>query len=148
MALLDIFKKKKVEKKGETKKGTKEVSEIKAEKKIEKHAKEKVEPKESPRPKTKTSSIAYRILKKPHITERATDLTKINQYIFEVWPRSNKTEIRKAVEELYGVNVESVNVIKIPAKKRRLGKTSGWKKGYKKAIVKLREGEKIEVLPR
>jgi large subunit ribosomal protein L23 len=87
-------------------------------------------------------------LKSPHITEKASDLTKVNQYIFKVFPRANKTEIKKAVENLYGVNVISVKIINIPPKRRTLGRISGWRKGYKKAIVKIKEGQKIELLPR
>ena len=91
---------------------------------------------------------AYRILKAPHVTEKATDLTKKNQYIFKVFPKANKVEIKKAVEDLYGVDVVSVKVINILPKKRRLGRISGWKSGYKKAIIRVKEGQKIEVLPR
>ena len=95
---------------------------------------------------------AYRVLKSGHITEKATDLTGENQYVFKVALDSNKTEIKKAIVDLYGVEVERVNIVKIPGKRRRLGKSEGWreglKKGYKKAIVKIKEGQKIEVLPR
>ncbi|KPJ73365.1 hypothetical protein AMJ48_01740 [Parcubacteria bacterium DG_74_1] len=91
---------------------------------------------------------AYRILKIPQVTEKATDLTKENQYIFRVFPRTNKTEIKKAINDLYGVDVSDVKIIKVPAKRRKIGRISGWRKGYKKAIVRLKEGQKIEVLPR
>lgn len=92
---------------------------------------------------------AYRVLKTPHITEKATDLVKKNQYVFKVFQDANKVDIKKAVEEVYsGVDVVSVRIIKVPRKKRRLGKISGFRKGYKKAIIKLKEGQKIEVLPR
>jgi len=97
---------------------------------------------------TKKKAITYGILRHPHVTEKATDLTKKNQYVFNVWPRANKTEIKKAVESLYNVDVLKVMITKIPRKKRRLAKTIGWRKAYKKAIVKLREDQKIEVLPR
>ena len=50
------------------------------------------------------------------------------------------------MEGIYGVNVLSVNIIKIPAKKRRLGKTEGFRKAYKKAVVKIKAGQKIEIL--
>jgi large subunit ribosomal protein L23 len=89
-----------------------------------------------------------KILKAPQITEKATLLAKKNQYVFKVWPRANKTEIKKAIKELYGVDVISVKIIRVPAKRRRLGGIRGWKKGYKKAIVKIKEGQKIELLPR
>ncbi len=98
--------------------------------------------------KEKKFSGSYQILKSPHITEKATDLTKKNHYIFKIYSQANKTEVKKAIENLYGVDVLSVKIINVPAKKRRLGRVSGWRKGYKKAIVRIREGQKIEVLPR
>ena len=90
----------------------------------------------------------YRILKSLQITEKATELVKSNQYVFKVFPKVNKAEIQKAIENLYGINVVSVKIINVLAKKRRLGKTKGWKKGYKKAIIKIKKGQKIEVLHR
>jgi len=94
------------------------------------------------------SEVAWKVLKRPHITEKATELTEENQYIFRVSSRSNKIEIKQAVADVYGVVVESVKIINVPPKKRRLGKTQGWRKGYKKAIVKIKKGQEIEVLPR
>jgi large subunit ribosomal protein L23 len=91
-------------------------------------------------------SQLYKYLKSAHITEKASDLIKKNQYIFKIESRANKTEIKKAVEEIFKVNVTAVNIINIPAKKKRLGKISGWKKGYKKAVVIIKEGQKIEAL--
>ena len=91
---------------------------------------------------------AYRILKTPQVTEKATDLVKKNQYVFKVYSRANKNEVKKAIESVYGVDVISVRIINVPAKRRRLGRQRGWRKGYKKAIVKIKEGQKIEVLPR
>lgn len=88
------------------------------------------------------------MLKAPHITEKSTELTKRNQYVFKVLPEANKTEIKKAIESLYGVDVLSVRIINVPRKKRRFGRTFGWRPKYKKAIVKIKEGQKIEVLPR
>jgi len=90
----------------------------------------------------------FKILIEPHITEKTTDLEKKNQYVFKVFPKANKTEIKKAIEDLYKVEVLGVKIINVPKKRRRLGRISGWKKGYKKAIVKIKEGQKIEVLPR
>ncbi|XOA42886.1 MAG: 50S ribosomal protein L23 [Candidatus Nealsonbacteria bacterium] len=134
MDLRDLFKKKKpLSEKKEVKETIEEPREIK--KKTEKILKRK-------KKKTDTK-LAVTILKAPHITEKATDLTKKNQYTFKVFLDSNKTEIKKAVKQLYGVDVLSVKIIKIPKKRRRLGKTSGWTKAYKKAIVKIKEGQKI-----
>ncbi|KKS91224.1 MAG: 50S ribosomal protein L23 [Parcubacteria group bacterium GW2011_GWF2_43_11] len=89
-----------------------------------------------------------KVLKWPHVTEKATDLTKVGQYIFNVYERANKPEIKKAVEDVYGVKVVSIKIIKIPPKRRRLGRIEGWRKAYKKAIVRLAQGQQIEILPR
>jgi large subunit ribosomal protein L23 len=99
-------------------------------------------------PKDKNIGLAWRILRKAHVTEKATDLAAKNQYVFNVYPTANKKQIKKSVEDIYGVNVVSVNVVNIPSKKRRLGKTLGVKPGYKKAIVKIKEGQEIELMPR
>jgi len=108
----------------------------------------KIQPSATNKKQEIKTDLAYRVLKSPQVTEKATNLTKKNQYIFKIFPRANKSEVKKAVNELYGVDVLDVKIIKVPAKKRRLGKISGWRKGYKKAIVKIKEGQKIEVLPR
>jgi large subunit ribosomal protein L23 len=99
-------------------------------------------------PRKTVAGEAYRVLKTPQVTEKATGLVGQNQYVFKVWPKANKVETKKAIENLYGVDVISVKIIKVPRKRRRLGRISGWRKGYKKAIVKIKEGQKIEVLPR
>ena len=99
-------------------------------------------------PKKEKTGEAYKILKTPQVTEKATDLVKKNQYVFKVYSRANKNEVKKAIESVYGVDVISVRVINVPAKRRRLGRQRGWRKGYKKAIVKIKTGQKIEVLPR
>ena len=87
------------------------------------------------------------ILKKPLITEKLSALgEKLNRYGFKVESKSNKIEIKKAIEALYGVNVEAVNTMKVPAKARmtKKGIVSGRKSGYKKAIVTLAKGETID----
>ena len=73
-------------------------------------------------------------------------LSENNQYVFKVSPNSNKQEIKKSIEGIYGVNVLAVNVIKIPPKKRRLGRIEGYRKKYQKAVVTIKEGQKIEIL--
>ena len=131
MSIFNIFKRKK-----------------KPEKKvIEKKPKKK--PELRPLARKKTSSTAYKVLVSPHVTEKATELGERNKYVFKVWPNTNKIEIKKGVESLYGVEVVSVNIINIHRKKRRIGRRrEGWKKGYKKAIVEIKKGQKIEVMPR
>jgi len=141
MAIFDIFrKKKKVEEKKEKK------VEVKPIEKMEEELAEKPVLKE--RKKRKRMDGAYRILKTPHITEKATDLMENNQYIFKVYEDSNKQEVKKAVESVYGVDVISVNMINIPRKRKRLGKSTGWKKGGKKAIVRIKKGQEIEIIAR
>ena len=98
--------------------------------------------------KERKFSGAWRVLKTSHVTEKATGLVGARQYVFKVWENTNKMEIKKAIEALYEIDVISVKIIKIPRKRRRLGRISGWRKGYKKAIIKIKEGQKIEVLPR
>ena len=83
----------------------------------------------------------------PHITEKATDLAAKNQYVFLVSPHANKRDIKRSVEKMYGVDVRLVRVVNVHSKKMRLGRIQGIKKGYKKAMVKLAEGQKIEILP-
>ena len=94
----------------------------------------------------KATGFSYDAIKKPHISEKASFLSERNQYVFEVLPNFNKTEIKKAIEGIYGVNVLSVNIITIPPKKRRMGKVQGWRKEMTKAIVKIKEDQKIEIL--
>lgn len=138
MAFFDIFKKKRKEKRAEKK----------PEKKVQAKPPEKEAAPKPQKTRMGASDTAYRILKEPHVSEKATDLTKKDWYAFRVSSRANKTETKRAVEELYGVNVVAVRIVNIPSKKRRLGRIEGRRKGYKKAIVQLRAGQKIEVLPR
>ncbi|MGI6636897.1 MAG: 50S ribosomal protein L23 [Minisyncoccales bacterium] len=93
-----------------------------------------------------TERLAWKTIVKPHISEKATDLEKENRYVFEVTENANKIEVKKAIKELYGVNPLSVNIIKLPKKKKRLGRYTGWKKGFKKAVVQLKKGERIDLM--
>ena len=86
------------------------------------------------------------LIKKPLITERATDLNVFGKYVFMVKPHATKPEIRKAIHEIYKVDAVSVNVINRPMKRKRFGGImKGKKEGYRKAIVTLKEGQKIEI---
>ena len=131
MALFDIFKKKR--------KPEKE----KVEKKVEKKS-------EIVKPKKKVPTEAWRILESPHVTEKATGLGEKDKYLFKVLPGANKVEIKKTIEGLYGVDVLDVKIINIPQRKRRLGRSrfQRERKGYKKAIIKIKKGQKIEILSR
>jgi large subunit ribosomal protein L23 len=86
------------------------------------------------------------LIKKPLVTERATELSALGKYVFIVKPHAAKPEIRKAIHEIYKVDVVSVNVINRPPKRKRFGGImKGKKEGYRKAIVTLKEGQKIEI---
>ena len=144
MALLDFLKNKKDAE--NAKKAVKRPTKVSAAKVSEKKA-EKIEaPVKAAVLKTKNTKFSYEAIKQPHISEKATYLAEIDQYTFEVSPSYNKNEIKNAIEGIYGVDVLSVNIIKIPSKKRRLGKTEGFRKAYKKAVVRIKEGQKIEIL--
>jgi len=157
MTAFNIFKKKKPEKKAEPIAKPKKIEDYnppsasshspKGER-APKPKKEAVLEKKPRKIKEKKSDIAYRVLKAPQVTEKATNLAEKGQYVFKVWPKSNKPEIKKAVENLYDVDVLSVKIINVRPKKRRLGRISGWRAGYKKAMVKIKEGQKIEIMPR
>ena len=87
---------------------------------------------------------AYHIILKPIITEKTTQLKEKNREVcFQVASQANKTEIKKAVEHLFKVKVESVRTQNKLGKVRRVGRNSGKTKDWKKAFVKLKEGEKM-----
>lgn len=91
------------------------------------------------------NSLAYRYLIAPWITEKSHSQMASNKYVFKIFKNSNKKNIATAVESLYGVDVIGVNIVNIPSKKRRYGKTVGKKSAIKKAIVSLKEGDKIDI---
>ncbi len=84
------------------------------------------------------------IIRRPVITEKSTRLKDRNKEVcFEVDPKANKSEIKKAVEHLFKVKVEKVRTLKKTGKIRRVGRTQGKTGDWKKAYVTLREGEKM-----
>jgi len=86
------------------------------------------------------------IIRKPLVTEKVTRLQeKLNQYVFEVAPSSNKLEIKRAVEERFKVKVTKVRTINVSGKMKSLGRFTGRRPDWKKAIVTLASGEKIEL---
>ncbi len=87
------------------------------------------------------------LIKQPIITEKATRLLEDNQYVFDVVPKATKPEIKAAIESLFDVKVTSVNTIRPPKKKRRVGRFLGFKPLYKRAIVTLKEGNTIALFP-
>lgn len=85
------------------------------------------------------------IIRRPCVTEKSIASTEeANKVVFEVAVGANKIEIKKAVQELFGVTVLNVNTMRVPGKKVRMGRYQGVKPAWKKAIVTLREGDTIE----
>jgi large subunit ribosomal protein L23 len=85
------------------------------------------------------------ILIKPVVSEKSYNQITENRYTFRVHADAHKTQVRQAVEELFDVKVTSVNIVKMPAKPKRRGMIKGTKPGWKKAIVELKAGDKIEI---
>ena len=97
---------------------------------------------------------ARQIIIRPVVTEKTFRMRgsgpgasqrHLNAYVFEVHPKANKNQIKKAVEEIYGVNVRKVNTMYVRGKWRRRGRTYGRTKDWKKAVVFLGEGQSIDV---
>ena len=87
------------------------------------------------------------LILKPIVTEKATRQMEENKYVFDVLPKATKPEIKAAIESLFDVSVTSVNTLKLPRKKRRVGRFVGYKAQYKRAIVTLKEGDSITLFP-
>ncbi len=85
---------------------------------------------------------AYDIIIKPVVTERSMENMESKRYTFKVDTRANKSEIKKAVETIFGVKVKQVNTINITGKKKRMGANVGKRPDWKKAIVTLTEDSK------
>lgn len=139
MALLDFLKNKEQAEKSRKPVKTKKAEKVLVEKK-------EATTKAPATTKIKTGKFSYDAIKQPHISEKASYLAEKDQYTFEISPNFNKNEVKNAIEGIYGVDVLSVNIIKIPPKKRRVGRTEGFRKAYKKAVVKIKNGQKIEIL--
>jgi large subunit ribosomal protein L23 len=90
-------------------------------------------------------SDVYKIIKRPLITEKSSDKKSVeNQVVFEVHPKANRAEIKKAVEKMFEVSVKKVNTINYAGKKKRMGRNLGRRPAWKKAYVTLKENETIE----
>ena len=85
------------------------------------------------------------IIKYPIITDKATRLLENNQYTFLVDRYSDKLKIKASIEYLFDVKVVKINTCRLPRKSKRVGKYLGWKSQYKKAIVRLSEGDLINL---
>ena len=86
------------------------------------------------------------IIKAPVITEKGSTLAQEEgKYLFKVDPKATKSEIKEAVEKIFKVKVESIATINVKPKKRRVGRYAGMTNIYKKAIIKLAEGQTIDL---
>ena len=99
-----------------------------------------------PRTETKlTRQQMYDIVRGPVITEKATNVSEHNQVIFRVPLTATKREVKAVVEGLFRVNVTAVNTIRVMGKLKRVRGRPGRRSDYKKAVVTLREGQRIDV---
>lgn len=125
---------------------------FKKEKKVAKETEIKVE--EGPRsaaleslPASRQGRSSALLIKQAWVTEKAGDLSKLKKYTFIVDRKANKSEIKKAIESIYGVKVTDINIIHTKGKAKRLGRSLGKTSAFKKAIATLKEGGKIDVMP-
>jgi large subunit ribosomal protein L23 len=134
MALFDVFKKKKERERFQGKQKEKIVAQT---------AEEKEEKKQGAL--AKASNFARKVIIKPHVAEKSTNLNEKGIYVFKVAEKANKTMIKLAVKETYGVAPRKINIVNIPPKKIFLRRREGVKSGFKKAVIFLKKGEKIEI---
>jgi large subunit ribosomal protein L23 len=87
------------------------------------------------------------VIRRPLITEKATQALELNQYTFEVDHRAAKPDIKAAVEELFDVKVVGVSTMNPPRRSRRVGRFAGKRAQVKKAVVRLAEGSAIQLFP-
>ena len=87
------------------------------------------------------------VIRKPLITEKATKALELNQYTFEVDHRADKPDIKAAIEKMFDVKVVGVSTMNPPRRTRRVGRFSGKRAQVKKAVVRLAEGNSIQLFP-
>lgn len=155
MGIFDTFKSKKSAKTPETKKHAAPAKQAKSEVKEETVltpdgklttvAKRADSKSKAPKVKKEDTGQAYHVLIRAHITEKASYLAGANQYVFDVEPHANKIEITKAIHKLYGVTPVKVTVMNVRGKDVKYGRSQGRTKGWRKAMVSLPAGQKIQI---
>ena len=85
------------------------------------------------------------IIIRPVVSEKTTEMMGENKYVFRVSLKANKLMIRRAINEIFGVKPEKINIIRVRGKEKRLKYRTGKKSAWKKAIVTLQPGHKIEI---
>ena len=86
-----------------------------------------------------------RVIVRPVVTEKSTDMGESEKYVFEVASDANKSEVKQAVEKFFGVKVIDVHTMNMHGKPKRLGRYMGRRKDWKKAIVTVQSGDKIDL---
>ena len=149
MALLDIFKKKDEKKRFERKQKEKAkprpVVQDSEKKDSLKPAEKKAAKEQKPKDSKKLSEFSAKVLANAHVTEKSTILGERGAYVFKIRNKANKPMVRQAIKETFGVNPLKIGITKAPSKKRFVRGKRGKKAGFKKAVVYLKKGEKIEV---
>lgn len=87
----------------------------------------------------------YDIIKRPIITEKSSMMGELNKYVFEVLPGTDKAQVKKAVQEIFGVKVAKVNMLNVKGKQKRFRGTMGTQSDKKKAIVTLADNQEIDL---
>jgi|SRR3989344_2275454 len=90
------------------------------------------------------SAGGNQVLRGFYISEKASFLNGMNQYVFKVFKSANKPEVKNQVEKIFNVKVKEVKILNMPRKRRDMGRHPGFKTGFKKAIVVLEEGQSID----
>lgn len=129
--------------KEELKKPAKE--KVKKETKTKKDVKTEIVKEHVEKKKLPEGSIAYKVLVKPLVTEKSAVAESANKYSFVVAMWANKLQVKRAVEDIYGVKPVSVNIINVDGRRVRFGRTFGRRSDYKKAVVTLPEGKTIDI---
>jgi large subunit ribosomal protein L23 len=87
----------------------------------------------------------FQIIRRPIVTERSTDLKEKRKLIFQVDIRANKREVKRAVEALFNTKVDKVNTVRVKGKPKRMGAHAGRRSNWKKAVVTIQEGQKLDL---
>lgn len=93
----------------------------------------------------KAGAVASDVIVRPLVTEKSAHLAAVGQYVFEIDPSANKIQVKNAIRAMYAVTPTSVNIQNLDGKDVRYGRTRGTRRDWKKAIVTLPKGKKIEV---
>lgn len=97
--------------------------------------------------KTEVAHAAHGVVVRPHISEKSVSKNSEGKYVFEIYKGVSKKQVADAIESLYGVRVEKVNKISVKPKNKKYRGSVGKQRRYNKAIVTLKKGQGIEVLP-